>query len=432
MRANHLAGYYGVTAFGESHGKAMGVVLEDVKPGIDFPIAAIQAALEARRPGRGKFSSSRQEADKLEIISGIYQGKTTGMPICLLIYNQDARSGDYDHLAEIFRPGHADFSWYQKFKIFDHRGGGRASGRETICRVAAGATVDHVLGKIKISTYPIQIGKFRARQFDFPQNDLQWPDSDTLGELEAYLAEIAAQGDSIGGVVELKIEHLPAGLGDPVFEKLDANLAGAIISLGAVKGIEFGLGFQLATLTGGQANDQISAENWQSNNCGGILGGVSTGQPLILRFVVKPTPSINQPQQTLNQAGQATIFSSGGRHDTIIIPRLIPAAEAMVKLVLADAISHQKLLSAAPRDLSDYRGAFDKIDEDILLALRRRQELAKITGIWKRENQQAIEDTDREKNLLADLCQKAKQFDLSEELIKNIWQLIIRESKKVQ
>jgi chorismate synthase len=432
MRANYLAGYYGVTAFGESHGKAMGVVLEDVKPGIDFPLKSIQAALEARRPGRGKYSSRRQEADKIEVISGIYQGKTTGMPICLLIYNQDARSSDYNHLSEIFRPGHADFSWYQKFKIYDHRGGGRASGRETICRVAAGAAVDAILGKIKISAYPIQIGEIQAQKYDFPANHLNWPDSDNFAQLEKYLQEIASSGNSVGGVVELKIDNMPAGLGDPVFEKLDANLAKAIISLGAVKGIEFGLGFHLAELTGVQANDQISPAKWTSNNCGGILGGVSTGQPLILRFVVKPTPSINLPQKTIDKSGQETKFSSGGRHDTLIIPRLIPAAEAMVKLVLADAISHQKLISSEPADLAVYREAFDKIDEDILLALKRRQELAKLTGNWKRKHQQNIEDKSRENIVLKNLFEKAQQLDLAEDYIKKLWQLIMAESKKAQ
>jgi len=432
MRANHWSSYYGVTSFGESHGVAMGVVLEDVKPGIDFPIKTIQAALEERRPGTGKFSTTRNEPDKLEIISGVLEGKTTGMPICLLIYNKDAKSCDYSHLADLFRPAHADFSWYKKFKIFDHRGGGRASGRETISRVAAGAAVEAILGNVTIQAYPIQIGKFHANHFDFPPNKLLWPDSNSLSELEKYLEQISASDNSIGGVVEMKITNVPAGLGDPVFEKLDGNLAKAIVSLGAVKGIEFGLGFELANLDGKTANDEINLQGWESNNCGGILGGVSTGTEIIIRFVVKPTPSINLEQSTITKDNQSTNFSSGGRHDTIIIPRLIPAAKAMVKLVLADAISHQRLINSEDLELTDYREAFDKIDEDILLALHRRQQLSDLIGKLKKSLKIQIEDKKRESILLKQLQQKARLLKLDESLVTKIWQLIIKESKKQQ
>jgi chorismate synthase len=393
---------------------------------------SIQKALDERKPGNKKFSSSRKEPDNITIISGILDGKTTGMPICLLVYNQDANSKDYSHLEDIFRPAHADFSWYKKFKIFDHRGGGRASGRETISRVAAGTAVEKILGDIKISAYPIQIGKFKATNFDFPPNDLLWPDAGNLSNLENYIKEIAKSGNSIGGIVEMKIINAPSGLGDPVFEKLDANLSKAIISLGAVKGIEFGKGFGFADLTGKEANDEISSDTWQSNNCGGILGGVSTGEEIILRFIVKPTPSINILQKTITKDGKNRQFSSGGRHDTIIIPRLIPAAKAMVKLVLADAISHQKLISSQELIIDDFREAFDKIDEDILLALHRRKELSKQIGKLKKKQNQQIEDKDREKKLFNALLEKSKILGLNNSMVMQIWEKIIEDSKQQQ
>ena len=432
MRANFWNSFYGITAFGESHGTAIGVVLEDVKPGIDFPIDSIQQALNERKPGNKKFSSPRKEPDKITIISGVLDGKTTGMPICLLVYNQDAKPKDYSHLENLFRPAHADFSWYKKFKIFDHRGGGRASGRETISRVAAGAAVEKILGNIKISAYPIQIGKFKATNFDFPSNSLLWPDSGNLSDLENYLQQIAKSGNSIGGIVEMKISNIPSGLGDPVFEKLDANLSKAIISLGSVKGIEFGKGFDLSNLTGKEANDEITSDTWLSNNCGGILGGVSTGEEIILRFVVKPTPSINIPQKTITKDGKNIRFSSGGRHDTIIIPRLIPAAKAMVKLVLADAISHQKLISNQNLNINDFREAFDKIDEDILLALHRRKELSKQIGKWKKQQNIQIEDKERELRLFKDLLEKSKILGVDSQMVKQIWEIIIKDSKQQQ
>ncbi len=430
MKANSFGKYFGITTFGESHGPAIGVVIEDVKPGIKFPLEEIQNELDARKPGKKQFTSSRKEEDKLVILSGVFEGKTTGMPICLVVYNKEARTEDYEHLKDIFRPGHADYTYFKKFKIYDYRGGGRASGRETISRVAASGLVTDLLKDIRINLYPIQIGKFVAESLDFNfRNELNWFDRNNYNELVDYLQKIQEKGDSVGGIVEVKIENLPAGLGDPVFEKLDANFAKAILSIGSTKGIEFGDGFELAQLKGSQVNDQMDKTGFLSNHSGGILGGISTGQSLVFRFVVKPTSSINIPQKTISKEGEEVIFKSSGRHDTCIIPRILPVAKAMIKLVLADAISHQKLIEDNKLDLVDYREAIDKIDEDILVALIRRKEISIIIGKYKKEKQIKVDDKEREKEILNNLKKKAKLWKINENYIEGLWKLIIEESK---
>ncbi len=430
MKANSLGKYFGITTFGESHGPIIGVVIEDVKPGIKFPLEEIQRELDKRRPGIGKFTSSRKEEDKLVILSGVFEGKTTGMPICLVVYNKEAHPEDYEHLKDIFRPGHADYTFFKKFKIYDYRGGGRASGRETISRVAASGLVTDLLKDININLYPIQIGKFIIERLDFNfRNELNWFDRNNYNKLIDYLQKTQDKGDSVGGIVEAKIENLPAGLGDPVFEKLDANFAKAILSIGSVKGIEFGDGFELAQLKGSQVNDQMEKTGFLSNHSGGILGGISTGQSLVFRFVVKSTSSINIPQKTISKEGEEVVFKSLGRHDTCIIPRILPVAKAMIKLVLADAISHQKLIKDDNLDLVDYRETIDKIDEDILVALIRRKEISTLVGKYKKEKQIIVEDKEREKELLNNLKKKAKHWKINESYIEGLWKLILEESK---
>ncbi len=433
MKSNSFGRYFGITSFGESHGPAIGVVIEDVKSGIEFPLAEIQKALDSRKPGRKQFSSTRKEEDKIVILSGIFEGKTTGMPICLVVYNKDIRSEDYEHLKNLFRPGHADYTYFKKFKIYDYRGGGRASGRETISRVAASGLVEDLLRDIDINCYPVQIGKFIVKEYDLNfQNDLYWYDKSNFGELQNYLDSIQKRGDSVGGIVEVKIENLPAGFGDPVFEKLDANLSKAILSIGSVKGIEFGDGFNLANLKGSEANDQINKNGFLSNHSGGILGGISTGQNLLFRFVVKPTSSINILQRTITKNGKEVSFKSQGRHDTCIIPRIIPVAEAMIKLVIADAISYQKLINDNKLDMNDYREAIDKIDEDLLIALNRRKEISELIGKFKKERNIGINDFEREIKLLKNLRKKVKTWKLDEDFVEKIWKIIIEESKKNQ
>lgn len=433
MKSNSYNGYYGITTFGESHGKVIGVVIEDVKPGVVFPLEHIQNLLNKRRPGQGSYSSTRKEKDEIQILSGVFEGKTTGMPICLLIHNQDARIEDYEHLKNLFRPGHADYAYFKKFKIYDHRGGGRASGRETISRVAAAGFIDDILANINIFVYPIQIGKIKTVKIDHSyQNELFWHDKDSYKKLIEYLEDIKKEGNSIGGIVEVKISNIPAGLGDPIFEKLDANLSKALLSIGAVKGIEFGDGFKLATLNGSKVNDQMNKEGFITNHNGGILGGISTGNEIIIRFVVKPTPSINIPQKTITKNNEEVIFKSKGRHDICIIPRIIPIAEAMIKLVLADAISYQKLISNKKLQLSDYREAIDKIDEEILIALSRRQKISELIGDFKIENDLPIENKDREEELLKSLKEKTLLWGIDELMVGKLWKLIISKSKESQ
>jgi chorismate synthase len=443
MKSNSYEKFLGFTSFGESHGPSIGLVIEDVKPGIEFPLAEIRKALNERKPGKGEFSTTRKEADEIQILSGVLEGITTGMPICLMVKNKDAHPQDYEHLKEIFRPGHADFSLFQKFKIYDYRGGGRASGRETISRVAAAGMVDKILEDIEIKIYPVQIGKIAATKFGESKNELHqrsnifsnelfWPDSSSYDDLINYLKEIKESGNSAGGIVEVQIENLPSGLGDPVFEKLDANLAKAILSIGGVKGIEFGDGFELAKITGSESNDQMDESGFLTNHSGGILGGISTGQMLKFRFVVKPTSSINIEQQTITHAGKATTIKVGGRHDVCIIPRLIPVVKAMIKLVLADAISYQKLISDKKQNLADYREAINKIDEDLIIALKRRMEISKLIGNYKKEHSLTIMNKKREIELLNSLKLKAEELEISEDLIESIWKLILKDSKKQQ
>ncbi len=433
MNGNKFGRWMGISGFGESHGAAMGVLLEDIKPGVEFPLAEIEQELERRRPGIKDFTSSRQESDRIKILSGVIEGKTTGMPVCLVIYNEDQRSSDYESLREIFRPGHADWSWFQKFKILDWRGGGRASGRETIARVAAGAVVKKMLSPIKLEAYPVQIGKVKTGQIqaDFT-NQFCWHDPETYEALLKELHETQSNGDSVGGIIEVRISEVPVGLGDPVFGKLEAKLSEAVLSIGGVKGVEFGAGFNLAELHGSEANDQMGAKGFLSNNCGGILGGVSTGEDIIMRLAVKPTPSISLKQQTIDHNGKEREISINGRHDICLIFRILPVVEAMVRLVLADCLSYQKLLCGDTLGLADYREALDGIDEDILLALKRRDEIVKSIGRLKCRQGIKIRDNQREEELLSGLREKAETWGVDVKLVEKLWQGILIQSRSLQ
>ncbi|HOE90925.1 MAG TPA: chorismate synthase [Candidatus Cloacimonadota bacterium] len=435
MRANFLQRYLGFTAFGESHGEAMGIVIEDIKPNIDFPYKEVEEALAKRRPASSLYASGRREPDRFHVLSGVFEGKTTGMPICIVVYNKDARAEDYLALRDIFRPGHADYSWYQKFKIIDWRGGGRASGRETISRVIAGSMLDDYLKPIEVVTYPLSIGEMSVTTIDqeFSQkNELKWSDSSNYQELTTYLDRIQAEKDSVGGIVQCEINNIKAGLGDPVFEKLDANIAKAILSIGGVKGIEFGDGFQLASILGSESNDQMSTAGFISNHQGGILGGVSSGNTIRFRVAIKAVPSIGKAQKTIDINGNEKQIEIQGRHDICLIPRILPVIEAMIKLSLADAIAYQKLIAGENLDLKDYREAIDKIDEDILLALLRRMKISEAIGEYKKENNITIENKEREKELLAALHEKARILGLNTDLVSELWAKIIAESKRRQ
>ena len=322
-----------ITTFGESHGKALGVVIDGCPPGIPLSEGDIQPFLDRRRPGKSPLESPRKEPDRVAILSGLFQGKTTGAPITLMVENRDVREEDYRELGEIFRPGHADFTYQAKYGIRDHRGGGRSSGRETVARVAAGAVAAKFLaGKgIKITGRVLEIHGKRD------------PDAMTK-EIESARDE----GDSVGGIAEVLVSGCPAGLGDPVFGKLDALVACALMGIGAVKGVEIGEGFAAARMKGSKHNDAMTREGFATNHAGGILGGISTGQEIIARIAVKSTPSIAKTQRTLDTKGKEVSVSIKGRHDPCIVPRILPVAEAMVALVIIDAFLEQ----AKYRDLS--------------------------------------------------------------------------------
>jgi len=433
MRGNFFDSFIGITGFGESHGKAVGVILEDIKPNIIFPLKKIQAYLDERRPGKSIISSARKEADRIEVLSGVFENKTTGLPICLLIWNTDAKSSDYENLKNIFRPGHADFGYFSKFKIYDYRGGGRASGRETIARVAASGLADTLLKNINIKFDTIRIGDFVSSGTDLNfENNLQWHDQNTYHNLENYLLKIKENEDSVGGIIKIEIKNVPAGLGDPVFEKLDANLAKAVLSIGSIKGIEFGSGFEFGKLTGSLANDQMNETGFMSNKSGGILGGISNGNKIEFQIVVKPTPSIGIEQKTIDADNNEHSIITNGRHDVCIIPRIIPVVKAMIKLVLADAIQYQNLIESKETTLENLRESIDKIDEDILLALRRRKEIVKQVAAHKKQYDKNIQDSNREKLIFEKLSQKAELLNIDKNLVKNLWQEIINSSKDDQ
>ena len=324
---NTFGNNFRITTFGESHGPAVGVVIDGCPAGMALSEIDIQPLLDRRRPGTSPVSSPRKESDKVEILSGIFEGKTTGTPIALMVRNENQQSKDYEELREKFRPGHADFTYHEKYGIRDHRGGGRSSGRETLSRVAAGAVAMKCLAERGITITGT------IREVHGKTNPV---------EMENEILAAKATGDSVGGVVQVTATGCPTGLGDPVFGKLDALIAGAMMGIGAVKGVEIGDGFTAARKFGSENNDQMTADGFSSNHAGGILGGISSGLDIVVRIAVKPTPSIAKIQQTRDIYGNVVDISVGGRHDPCIVPRIVPVAEAMLALVLFDCVLEQE------------------------------------------------------------------------------------------
>ena len=346
MPGNTFGRLFRITTWGESHGTALGVVIDGCPSGIPLTPEDIQRDLDRRRPG-GKLTSPRKEPDEVQILSGVFEGVTTGTPVSLAIFNRDARSRDYDEISRLYRPGHADRVYEQKYGVRDWRGGGRSSARETVGRVAAGAVARKFLSLFQISVraYTVALAGIRCSRFnpeDIDSNPFYCPDAETAREMERRLEEIRSTGDSAGGVVEVRATGCPPGLGEPVFDKLDACLAGAIMSIGAVKGVEIGAGFAAADMQGSENNDPITPDGYASNNAGGVLGGISTGMDIVVRAAVKPIPSISKPQDTVNAQGEPVKIRVGGRHDISAIPRIVPVCEAMVLLVLADFMLHPR------------------------------------------------------------------------------------------
>lgn len=348
--ANTYGDIIRITTFGESHGLAIGAVMEGLRPGIEINEDAIYEQMQRRRPGQSKVVTQRKEDDTVKILSGVMDGKTTGAPIAFLIENQDQRSKNYDNIKDLFRPGHADFTFYKKYGLRDHRGGGRASARETALRCATGAVAMDILKKqgIEFHAYAIQIGQIKAETCDYStieDNPVRCADPEAAKLMEEAILDIRKQRDSIGGIIQLDITGVPVGLGDPVFAKLDARLTYALMTVGAFKGIEIGDGFALTKLQGSQSNDNMQDGKFLTNHGGGITGGISTGQTITLRIAIKPTASIATPQQSLNKQGENTEVITEGRHDPCIVPRAVPVIENMAALTILDALEIQKRLN---------------------------------------------------------------------------------------
>jgi len=346
MSHNSFGHLFRVTTFGESHGPAIGCVVDGCPPGLALSEADIQPYLDQRRPGQSRHTTQRREADEVRILSGVFEGQTTGTPIGLLIENTDQRSKDYSEIKDKFRPGHADFTYLEKYGIRDYRGGGRSSARETAMRVAAGAVARKVLGDgIAIRGALIRMGEEQIDYLNWDWNEVHnnpffCPDPKAVPVFEAYLDGIRKAGSSVGGIVEVQAAGVPAGWGAPIYGKLDADLAGAMMSINAVKGVEIGAGMEAARLTGETNADEMrmpgNKPEFTSNNAGGILGGISSGQDLIVRFAVKPTSSILTPRQTIDRNGNETEIATKGRHDPCVGIRAVPVGEAMMACVLAD------------------------------------------------------------------------------------------------
>lgn len=351
MTGNGFGNIFRFTTFGESHGKAIGCVIEGVPAQIPLDISDIQSALDRRKPGQSRFTTQRNESDQVQILSGVFNGMTTGTPIGLLIENQDQHSQDYSEIAEKFRPGHADLPYFLKYGNRDYRGGGRASARETALRVAAGALAKKVLAHFiktpfDITAGLIQVGKEKISSWDSKEinrNAFFCPDASALSRFESVIDQARENKNSVGAIIEIRATGFPAGLGEPVYDRLDADLAKALMSINAVKGVEIGDGFAVAEMTGTQNNDELRADpnafngiSFSSNHAGGILGGLSTGQPIIARIAVKPTPSVATSLHTLTIQKENTDIQTTGRHDPCVGIRAVPVAEAMTACVLTD------------------------------------------------------------------------------------------------
>lgn len=387
MAGSRFGSHLRITTFGESHGPAVGAVIDGVRPGLPFDAAYLQRRLDRRRPGRSAVASARREADRVEVLSGVFRGRTTGAPICLMIRNTDQRPGAYARIKDVFRPGHAGYTYLAKYGVSDYRGGGRASGRETAARVAAGAFAQSLLERrgITVRAYTREAGRIRARRFDesaIDRNPLRCPDPAAAERMERRILRVQKAGDSVGGIVEIIARNVPAGLGEPVFDKLEADLAKALMSIGGVRGFEVGNGFAAARLLGSENNDAIVFDRrkrrigTRTNRAGGIAGGISNGEEIVMRIAVKPPSSIAVKQETVTRRGERRMIRVVGRHDPCLCPRIVPVAEAMVSLTLLDHLVRLRRLRSrsSRRALRETVGV---IDDALEVLERERRDLVR-------------------------------------------------------
>jgi len=348
MSGNTFGTLFTVTSFGESHGPAIGCVVDGCPPGLELGEADIQSELDRRKPGTSRHVTQRREPDTVEILSGVFEGKTTGTPIGLLIRNQDQRSKDYGNIAETFRPGHADYAYTQKYGFRDYRGGGRSSARETAVRVAAGAIARKWLKErygVTIQGWMSQLGPIEIPFVDAEQtaeNPFFAPNAAIVPQLEAYMDDLRKSGDSVGAKISVRAQGVPPGWGEPVYDRLDAEIAYAMMGINAVKGVEIGAGFASIAQKGSEHGDEMTPQGFLSNNAGGVLGGISTGQDILVQMAIKPTSSIRLPRRSINLAGEAAMVETHGRHDPCVGIRATPIAEAMLALVLIDHALRQR------------------------------------------------------------------------------------------
>jgi chorismate synthase len=366
MSGNSFGKSFVVTSFGESHGTAVGCVVDGCPPGLELDEADLQPDLDRRKPGKSRYTTQRREDDAVQILSGTFEGRTTGTPICLLIHNKDQRSKDYSDIKDLFRPGHADYGYQQKYGIRDYRGGGRSSARETAMRVAAGGIARKYLASrcgVQVRGYLSQLGPLKPENFDWDEvdnNPFFWPDAAMVPELEKYMDALRKEGESIGARVSVVASGVPPGLGEPIFDRIDADIAHAMMSINAVKGVEIGAGFGCVELKGTQNRDEITPEGFLSNHAGGTLGGITSGQDVLVSIALKPTSSIHLPGRTVDVDGNAAEVRTKGRHDPCVGIRATPIAEAMLAIVLmdhllrhrgqnADVVSNTPVIPASPQ-----------------------------------------------------------------------------------
>ena len=352
MSGNSIGKLFTVTSFGESHGVALGCIVDGCPPGMPLAEADLQHDLDRRKPGQSRHTTQRKEADEVKILSGVFEGKTTGAPIGLIIYNADQKSKDYSNIKDLFRPGHADYTYQQKYGIRDYRGGGRSSARETAMRVAAGGIAKKYLKQefgVEIRGYLSQLGPIKAETIDWNEvenNAFFCPDASKVAELEQYMDKLRKQGDSIGARINVVATHVPVGLGEPIFDRLDADIAHAMMGINAVKAVEIGAGFASVEQKGTEHRDEITPEGFLGNNAGGILGGISTGQDIKVSIALKPTSSITTPGRTIDKQGNAVEVVTKGRHDPCVGIRATPIAEAMLAITLMDHLLRHRAQNA--------------------------------------------------------------------------------------